>query len=737
MFGAKSGFVIPKNKLSGSLVPIYKSGGKADANDTSKEEIAKQVQRKTKWGTDHTQDAAVRKGRALAYQTLESESVSHQKHKSKKFEQLELEKREVIGELLRLNPSYKAPPDYKPLLKEAKVPIPVKAYSGYNFINLLLGPQSNTQKRLEQETGATIHVCGTKSGTGEKHVITQSEIKEAQDSFKDLYVSVLADTYEKIDAAVALIELLLTPVSGSLAVASTNPSSSAENTVDINGPNQIGSTSGYTTMPIGAHNPGMPQPVQVPMQSVAPQFQPYPGPWFQGASLNAPPHPSSGFVAPPVPTTSVSFPTSSTNPFNLPPSFQHLPMVQGPRTPSALSGPQIATQAVRQPPNLSLPPQSWPMLGQQPLQPPYSTQRQPTFLATQPMPTGIISSTWPPVSVNPQSRPVTPSTPSGSSSGWSGTTQQGVTLPQGPNTMIQMSSALPTIPRPQQTVYPSPVTSLPSQANNMPSVVAGRPSSVNFASPNVPSRTSVAPPAFSSPSMLLRMSSPAQAPMLLPSAAPAPVPPPALSFSQTRPLSQSIASQPLPSALNPVQIPGQPLRPAQPSLQPSTLRLGTNSVKLSTMSNPIPPPVIAPQRHHSSIDFTFQPLQGQVSACPNVPLPNIQPAVQNPNVLPPSAPQAPSQQPAMHNMAPPVGTQGFSRPPAVNQARPSLAPPSFGPMVGQPSPRFPPHHLSPSMVPAAHMAPQAFLQHPKHPTFPIRFPRPRIYSNLIRISLFL
>lgn len=29
------------------------------------------------------------------------------------------------GEILRLNPGYKAPADYKPLLKEAKVPIPV------------------------------------------------------------------------------------------------------------------------------------------------------------------------------------------------------------------------------------------------------------------------------------------------------------------------------------------------------------------------------------------------------------------------------------------------------------------------------------------------------------------------------------------------------------------------------------------------------------------------------------
>lgn len=67
IFGAKSGFVIPKNKHSGSLVPIFRAGGKLDGS-SAKEETTKSVQRKTKWGPDPTLDAAVRKGRALAYQ---------------------------------------------------------------------------------------------------------------------------------------------------------------------------------------------------------------------------------------------------------------------------------------------------------------------------------------------------------------------------------------------------------------------------------------------------------------------------------------------------------------------------------------------------------------------------------------------------------------------------------------------------------------------------------------------
>ena len=68
-FAAKSGFVIPKNKLSGSLVPIFRVK-KLGGGDAADEESTKVVQRKTKWGPDLTQDAAVKRGRALAYQVL-------------------------------------------------------------------------------------------------------------------------------------------------------------------------------------------------------------------------------------------------------------------------------------------------------------------------------------------------------------------------------------------------------------------------------------------------------------------------------------------------------------------------------------------------------------------------------------------------------------------------------------------------------------------------------------------
>lgn len=69
MFANKTGFVIPKNKLAGSLVPVYR-GGKKGGSDSVNEESTKQVQRKTKWAPDLTQDTTVRRARALAYQVL-------------------------------------------------------------------------------------------------------------------------------------------------------------------------------------------------------------------------------------------------------------------------------------------------------------------------------------------------------------------------------------------------------------------------------------------------------------------------------------------------------------------------------------------------------------------------------------------------------------------------------------------------------------------------------------------
>lgn len=250
-FAAKSGFVIPKNKLSGSLVPAFRGSKKPGESDLVSEENSKQTPRKTKWGPDMTQDAAVRKGLAAAYQTrvdqitkqlnsgivdieedisFASQTSGHESSRhSEKSEVLDLERREAIGEILKLNPSYKAPAYYKPLLRDARVPVPVKDYPGFNFISLVYGPGSDTQKRLEKETGAKIRVFGTKSDKGKKEV--SADESDNQNLYEELYVHVCADTYEKVDAAVSLIELLVTPVTVSPTV---NPSSATVPSDNVN-----------------------------------------------------------------------------------------------------------------------------------------------------------------------------------------------------------------------------------------------------------------------------------------------------------------------------------------------------------------------------------------------------------------------------------------------------------------------------------------------------------------------
>ncbi|XWS71042.1 hypothetical protein CRYUN_Cryun03dG0102900 [Craigia yunnanensis] len=246
-FAAKTGFVIPRNKLLGSLVPIFRGGKKPGGNDTSYEDNMNQIQRKTKWGADLTQDAAVRRGRALAYQTRVDQITQQLKSgnldvggsedsplaaqnmvkrssdtqlDNEKSELLEIERQEAIGEILKLNPSYKAPADYKPLLKEATVPIPVKDYPGCNFAGLICGTGSDTKKRLQKETGAKVHVYGIKANDGEKVDISSPDGNETLDAYEELYVHLSADTFGKVDGAVALIELLVSSISGNLGTSS-------------------------------------------------------------------------------------------------------------------------------------------------------------------------------------------------------------------------------------------------------------------------------------------------------------------------------------------------------------------------------------------------------------------------------------------------------------------------------------------------------------------------------------
>ncbi|KAG6605873.1 hypothetical protein SDJN03_03190, partial [Cucurbita argyrosperma subsp. sororia] len=290
MFAAKTGFVIPKNKLSGSLVPVFRVNKKLGGNESANGENRKQSQRKTKWGPDLTQDSAVRRGRLIAYQTrleqimellksgtlevpetqdsaIEAENVddspgSQATNEVRNNELLEIEKREVIGEILKLNPSYKAPPDYRPLLKADKLLLPdeIKPTDGH----------------------------------------------EAQSGYEELYVCMSADTFDKIDAAISVIELLITSILGNLA---TGPTSS-----DLVSRGESSSTRAEGTVSNVGQTPMPNQGVMLQGEVYAPtsaqgQFH-YPNTWLpRGPSHTLTPAP--GFISPQDP------PSITNNPIHL------------------------------------------------------------------------------------------------------------------------------------------------------------------------------------------------------------------------------------------------------------------------------------------------------------------------------------------------------------------------------------------------------------------------------------
>jgi splicing factor 1 len=57
---------------------------------------------------------------------------------------------ELITEMIKANPSFKPPADYRPEKKYRRLRIPLEEYPGYNFIGLIIGPRGNTQKRMER-----------------------------------------------------------------------------------------------------------------------------------------------------------------------------------------------------------------------------------------------------------------------------------------------------------------------------------------------------------------------------------------------------------------------------------------------------------------------------------------------------------------------------------------------------------------------------------------------------------
>ncbi|XP_050385693.1 splicing factor-like protein 1 [Argentina anserina] len=126
-------------------------------------------------------------------------------------ERLNRERQEIIAQILKRNPNYKPPADYRPPKLNRKLYIPMKDYPGYNFIGLIIGPRGNTQKRMEKETGAKIVIRG-KGSVKEGRLQQKRDLKPDPSENEDLHVLVEADTQEALDAAAGMVEKLLQPV---------------------------------------------------------------------------------------------------------------------------------------------------------------------------------------------------------------------------------------------------------------------------------------------------------------------------------------------------------------------------------------------------------------------------------------------------------------------------------------------------------------------------------------------
>eukprot|EP00250_Pteridium_aquilinum_P014661 c22127_g1_i1 orf=598-3867(-) len=126
-------------------------------------------------------------------------------------EKLMCERQELIFKLIKKNPAFKPPADYRPPKLHKKLFIPIKEYPGYNFIGLIIGPRGNTQKRMEKETGAKIVIRG-KGSMKEGRSHQKKDYRMDSGENEDLHVYVEADNQESLDQAVGMVEKLLSPV---------------------------------------------------------------------------------------------------------------------------------------------------------------------------------------------------------------------------------------------------------------------------------------------------------------------------------------------------------------------------------------------------------------------------------------------------------------------------------------------------------------------------------------------
>jgi len=113
----------------------------------------------------------------------------------------------LIEKAMKINPTFRPPPDYKPIStkKTKRIYIPVKEFPDYNFIGLIIGPRGLTQKKMERESGAKISIRG-------KGSVKEGRTGQQVDEDDDLHVLITADSEQQLETASKMVERLLVPV---------------------------------------------------------------------------------------------------------------------------------------------------------------------------------------------------------------------------------------------------------------------------------------------------------------------------------------------------------------------------------------------------------------------------------------------------------------------------------------------------------------------------------------------
>ncbi|XKL67001.1 hypothetical protein PGB90_010421 [Kerria lacca] len=122
---------------------------------------------------------------------------------------LEEERHNLIGRMIKINPEFKPPADYKPPLTRVsdKVMIPQDVHPDINFVGLLIGPRGNTLKAMEHETGAKIIIRG--KGSVKEGKVGRKDGQPLPGENEPLHAYVTANNPEYVKKAVDKIKEII------------------------------------------------------------------------------------------------------------------------------------------------------------------------------------------------------------------------------------------------------------------------------------------------------------------------------------------------------------------------------------------------------------------------------------------------------------------------------------------------------------------------------------------------